>query len=203
MPLTRLPAFVLGYHGCDRQTADRIVAGDHHLRPSRNDYDWLGHGIYFWESDPARARQWASQQAKRARAKGRSFTPAVIGTTIDLGHCLNLLDITSNRLLVTAYRVLKTVHSDLGLPMPVNRDLPGDTDLLLRHLDCAVINTLHDLIAQQGGVPFDTVRAAFIEGDPVYPHSAFRQKNHIQVCVRNPASIHGYFHVRPRGIIAR
>ena len=81
--------------------------------------------------------------------------------------------------------------------MPENRDLINKSDLLLRHLDCAVINALYDLIVQQGGSSFDTVRAAFIEGDPVYPKSTFRKKNHVQIRVRNPASIKGYFHVLP------
>ena len=46
-------AFVLGYHGCDQSIADRLLAGGA-FRKSRNDYDWLGHGIYFWEANPLR-----------------------------------------------------------------------------------------------------------------------------------------------------
>ena len=34
---------------------------------------------------------------------------------------------------------------------------------------------------------------AFIEGEPVYQDAGFREKNHIQLCVRNPACIKGYF----------
>ena len=40
---------------------------------------------------------------------------------------------------------------------------------------------------------FDSVRSAFIEGDELYPGSTFREKNHIQICVRNLACIKGYF----------
>jgi hypothetical protein len=197
MRYTRLPAFVLAFHGCDRATADRVVSGGSHLRPSRNDYDWLGHGIYFWENDPVRAKQWANAKAGRARTQGRTFEPAVVGATVDLGDCLNLLDVTSNGLLVAAHRALVRSQSSLGVPVPANRDLPGDTDRLLRVLDCAVINMLHDLVAKEGGKPFDSVRAAFIEGRPVYPGSAFRRKNHVQICMRDVAKISGYFHVRP------
>lgn len=198
MLYSRLPAFVLGFHGCDQETADRVVSGRGNLRHSRNDYDWLGHGIYFWENDPLRAKQWARFQAKRAEARGKHFTPAIIGATLDLGVCLNLLDATSNKLLASGYRFLRQAQSALGLPMPENQNLPGDSGLLLRKLDCAVINSLHDLIKQQDGEPFDSVRAAFIEGRPVYPNSAFRQKNHVQICIRNPRAIKGYFHVLPR-----
>lgn len=176
MLYSRFPAFVLGFHGCDEVTAERVVSGRAALRPSRNDYDWLGHGIYFWENDLLRARQWARFQAKRAKAKGKDFAPAVIGATLDLGVCLNLLDATSNQLLRSGYRFLRDAQSALGLPMPQNRRLPGDSDLLLRRLDCAVINSLHDLIKQQGGEPFDSVRAAFIEGPPVYPNKCFSQE---------------------------
>jgi hypothetical protein len=198
MLYSRLPAFVLGFHGCDRETADRVVSGGAPLRPSRNDYDWLGHGVYFWENDPLRAKQWAKSQSQRAKEKGKDLVPAVVGATIDLGVCLNLLDAASNRLLESGYKFLKAAQARLRLPMPENRDLPGDPGLLLRRLDCAVINSLHDLIEQQGGEPFDSVRAAFLEGDPVYPHSAFRKKNHVQICVRNRRSIKGYFHVLPQ-----
>ncbi len=31
----------------------------------RNDYDWLGHGIYFWEKNPERAYDFAGEYRKR------------------------------------------------------------------------------------------------------------------------------------------
>ncbi len=38
-----LPYFVLGFHGCDREVADKILhSGNDHLNHSENDYDWLG-----------------------------------------------------------------------------------------------------------------------------------------------------------------
>ena len=46
---------VLGYHGCSRALARQVVSGEIPLRQSSNEYDWLGHGIYFWAADPARA----------------------------------------------------------------------------------------------------------------------------------------------------
>lgn len=197
MLYSRLPAFVLGFHGCDRETAERVVAGGSHLRTSRNDYDWLGHGIYFWENDPVRAKQWARAKARRPKRAGRRYEPAVVGATIDLGECLNLLDVTSNKLLESGYEFLEAAQKKLGLPMPENHDVPGDPDVLLRKLDCAVINALHELIARLKQTPFDTVRAAFIEGMPVYPNSTFRRKNHVQICVRDRHAIKGYFHILP------
>lgn len=42
-------AFVLGYHGCDQDFGEALLAGERSLRVSKNAHDWLGHGIYFWK----------------------------------------------------------------------------------------------------------------------------------------------------------
>lgn len=39
---------ILGFHGCDSSLAQAVVAGNKDLRNSENNYDWLGHGVYFW-----------------------------------------------------------------------------------------------------------------------------------------------------------
>ena len=192
MTYSRLPAFVLGFHGCDRRLDERVVAHREHLKASENEYDWLGHGIYFWENDPSRAMAWAREQARRFRAKRSRFTPAVVGAVIDLGNCLDLLNAASIELVEKAYAYLKLLRKTEGVPLPSNVNLPGSSGLVLRKLDCAVINFLHETIAQDD--PFDSVRAAFLEGELVYPRAGFRRKNHIQICVRNPANIRGYFH---------
>lgn len=85
---SKLPNLVLGFHGCDRTTADAVLHGGKELKPSTNDYDWLGSGAYFWEQNLERARSWAQDQQKR----GLIDEPAVIGAVIDFGHCLNLMD---------------------------------------------------------------------------------------------------------------
>ena len=52
----KLPQLVLGFHGCDKSVADRILCSpSEHLLASNNSYDWLGNGIYFWLNDPERA----------------------------------------------------------------------------------------------------------------------------------------------------
>jgi hypothetical protein len=42
------PGLIIGFHGCDKKVRDAIVSGKLSLKASNNDYDWLGHGIYFW-----------------------------------------------------------------------------------------------------------------------------------------------------------
>jgi hypothetical protein len=71
-------------------------------------------------------------------------------------------------------------------------------ELRIRALDCAVINYVHLMREQEHEPAFDTVRAAFIEGPPLYEDAGFHLKTHVQICVRNPSQIIGYF--RPIGI---
>ncbi|HVX86914.1 MAG TPA: hypothetical protein VH253_19175 [Phycisphaerae bacterium] len=191
-----LPSFVLGFHGCDRALAERVFAGRTTLRASDNDYDWLGHGVYFWENNPQRALNYARLLKKfPIRAKQRIRQPAVVGAIIDPGRCLNLMDAQFIRLLKQSYAHLRALHQVAGKPLPRNRPVAGSRDLLLRDLDCAVIETLHSINREQGVPPFDSARGAFIEGGPAYPGAGVHDASHIQICVRNPRCIKGYFRV--------
>ena len=76
---------VIGYHGCDESVVTDVLMRGKNLRPSDNDYDWLGRGIYFWEHGPRRAYEW-SQQSKKVKK------PSLIGAHINLGHYFDLLD---------------------------------------------------------------------------------------------------------------
>lgn len=191
---SRLPSFVLAFHGCDRSVADAVISGQRQLTPSHNKYDWLGEGIYFWENNPGRAMEFATQlKGRRRRGKPTIGDPAAIGAVIDLGYCLNLLDAKFLHVLKEGYETLRQLLDATGQPMPTNRPIGDGGEILLRDLDCAVINTVHALRSQQNLTAFDTVRSAFLEGSELYPGSSFRQKNHIQICVRNPRCIKGYF----------
>ncbi len=44
---SKLPNLILAFHGCDQSTFDEVVRRGRMLKSSTNDYDWLGHGIYF------------------------------------------------------------------------------------------------------------------------------------------------------------
>lgn len=88
----RLPSWVLGFHGTDEETVEKIICDPRqHVEFSTNDYDWLGHGAYFWENDPVRALRFSQERMKWKRIENKK--PAVIGAIIDLGHCLNLFAI--------------------------------------------------------------------------------------------------------------
>ncbi len=192
----RSSALLLGYHGCDCEIGERILGSGGHLRPSENDYDWLGSGIYFWEDNPRRALDWAEfvrDNPKFSRARIRD--PFVIGAIIDPGNCLDLLETDSIRIVEAAYLRLSAVLSAAGAPMPENQR--HGNEWAVRRLDCAVVNHIHEFNTQAGEMEFDTVRAAFVEGEPLYPGAGFYRRTHIQLCVRNTAQVIGYF--RPHG----
>ena len=189
-----LPFFVLGFHGCDRSVCDTIVNGRDRLRPSVNDYDWLGNGIYFWENDPDRALQYATSLQKHPeRTKVRIAEPAVLGAIIDVGHCLNLVQSKDLQVVRAAYELFRASQEMAKQPLPANKPISEEGDLLLRKLDCAVIETLHAFNKENSRPAYDSVRGVFWEGSDLYPNAGFKEKNHIQICVRNVNCIKGYF----------
>ncbi len=98
------------------------------------------------------------------------------------------------------------MYQAMGKNMPQNRDLPHDRhkDKILRELDCAVIEYMHAGIlyktqteTQTKGFSdskiFDSTRGVFTEGGPVFAGAGILEKSHIQVCIRNPNCIKGFF----------
>ena len=75
---------IFGYHGCDAGLARRVVSGKADLFKSESIYEWLGHGIYFWEDSPDRARRWAIEKMEAGTHGIRK--PAVLGAIIDLAR---------------------------------------------------------------------------------------------------------------------
>jgi len=180
-------SFVLGYHGCDITVARKIVSGDDQLKQSQNKYDWLGNGQYFWEDSCSRAMRWAKEE--QAKKGGKVTTPAVLGAVIDLGSCLNLIDAGHLDLVKAAHAAYLEICHISGEEVAKNQG----KDLRARYLDRAVFETLHQLREREDNPPFDTVRAFFVEGEELYPTAGLRSQDHIQICVRNPRSIIGYF----------
>ncbi len=163
---------VVGYHGCEAVFADGVRSGRISLSDwnhSDNPFDWLGKGIYFWETSRTRAEQWAAD-----KFGGRAD---VLQVEIDLGKCLNLLESTYHGALWEMHRSLRVVYRERHMPWPTNHKK--------RHyLDCLVINAFARLEEKQRS-PFQTVRGVFEEGRPVFPGSAIRTQSHIQIAVRD------------------
>lgn len=181
----------------------RGLAGKEDIRVSENPHDWLGSGAYFWENNPARAISWARFLVANPQAgRGKIAEPAVIGAIMDPGSCLDLTEESSLGLVHDAYHGFVSACDEAGFSIPENEPgFKGDEDYVKRHLDCAVLNFLHRTRAEAGLRPFDSVRAPFLEGTPLFSGSRLSAKTHVQWCVRNPKeSIIGYF--RPKDIHA-
>lgn len=166
---------VLGYHGCDPAFAEQIVSGAIPVgkwRWSKNVWDWLGHGVYFWEYAPERARSWGG--------KG-----GVVGAEIDLGQCANFADEVWTALLAQAYEKVRRQYADEGQTLPHNRGKRHD-------LDCLVVNALTEQM-RLDGLFVQTVRGPFPEGDPAFPGSAIQKQSHVQIAVRDLACIRRVF----------
>lgn len=173
---------VLAYHGCDRSIINDVLIGKQDLRVSRNNYDWLGNGTYCWEDSYQRAFQWATQSK-------RIEDPGVIGMVINLGHCLNLLDVEHLETVRVAYHTLEKTTAQAGTLLPMNRGRAFKE----RKLDCAVIETLHQMREDENLEPYQTVRGFFVEGEALYEGAGLRNQDHIQLCVRDTDCIVGYF----------
>lgn len=173
-------ARVIGFHGCERDTAEEMLSGEKRLSGSSNKYDWLGHGVYFWENNKDRALDFA-KNIKKAKH------PFALGAIISFGNCLNLLDSQNLKIVENGYKLLEKTFKKNNDPLPVNKSF------FEHNLDCAVIQAVHAFRAEEKEQPFDSVRAVFTEGHPLYDDSGFRDQNHIQICIRNPNCIKGYF----------
>lgn len=172
------------YHGCSRECAEKVLSNRGGLQASRNKWDWLGRGVYFWVDSWARGIDWALHGKK-------IDDPYVIGAYVYPGLCLNLTDYAVADQIKQAFAVMNLVAQQTG------GKLPRNNNFFRRDLDCAVIEYLHAFRDDLGLDPYDTVLGAFEEGDPVFDGSLFKQKTHLQIVVRegHEDCIIGYFRV--------
>jgi len=116
--------------------------------------------------------------------------PFVIGAVINLGICLNLLDLEALQILRSAHSEIEQIYKEAGKEMPTNDDN-------IHKLDCAVFRHIHKSRNEQGLKEYDTVRCAFQEDRAVYEGTSISSKLHIQISVLNIQMVEGYFLLRP------
>ncbi|MET7000434.1 hypothetical protein [Chitinophaga defluvii] len=186
------PGLILGFHGCEKSVRDAVVNEQTMLLSSNKIHEWLGHGTYFWQNNYERALDFVTHPPD-----GRKIsTPAVLGAVISLDNCLDLMDAQYIEHVRAYYNSLKKIVAKQGMTLPRNKHKKGTSNLwdkVLRELDCYVIENLHKVMKTANIRPFDSVRGVFIEGDAIYPDAGFYDKTHIQVCIRNPNCIKGFF----------
>ena len=193
---------MIGFHGCDETVRDALITKPNVVNKSQEIFDWLGHGFYVWENNYERALKWAQYKQSRGKIK----TASVVGIVYQLDYCLDFTDSQYTEILSEYYELMKDDLLVAGKKIPENRDLPKDqhNDKILRELDCAVIEYLHqkidEAIKQDLSTKsyselrqFDTVRGVFTEGGPAFDGAGIQLKNHIQICIRNLNCIKGFF----------
>ena len=125
---------------------------------------------------PYRALEWTILKCGRTGEQ-----PAVIGATIRLGRCLNLLDTGKSRGLVRAYDYI-------GLHLGQRR-MPRNTATGAHFLDCEVIDTFCQMAIEENSYSYQTVRGCYPEGKPVYEGSKILDLTHVQIAVRDSSCI--------------
>jgi hypothetical protein len=122
MPSLAYQRTIIGYHGCDRSLVENVLLHRDRLKPSHNDHDWLGIGIYFWEYGCHRALDWAVGISRRRPEMVK--TPAVLGAHIHLGVCFDLLDVRFTDMLAEFYPAFEATLTKQGIPIPPKRAIP-------------------------------------------------------------------------------
>jgi len=192
---------VLGFHGCDSEVASSLVSGKSFFEPSANVYDWLGAGVYFFENSPQRATKFAKFAAENPSLKTTKRPikdPYIVGAVIELGLCL---DLTTSEFMGEIRDCFEEINKhgppelqklkNLTNKASLNQEI--EAERWNRPLDRSVLNYLHLRRERNGSPPFDTVRGAFQQGQPVFPGACIQEGTHIQIAVRNPNSILGIF----------
>ena len=188
---------VIGYHGTGLSSALRIVNRLQTFRSSERDYDWLGRGIYFWEYAPNQAlefarirqRQYQKKKKKSSDDVRRATEPlAVVASMIRLGYCLDLTEPENVSYMELVFQAYSESLGLSGDPLPKN-------NRKYRKLDCDVFEYAYKQLAiSEPMIKIDTARGIFVPADGekrVWPGSWISKDTHIQLCVRNPASILG------------
>ena len=168
---------VLGYHGTTSKVAELILRNG--FKPRHRSWHWLGQGVYFWQDAPQQAWEWAEQNAANA-----GLEPAVIEAKIDLDGCMDFLDIGWLPVIEAARGLHKEMYEHLGLPEPEQAALVLGAEAGPNRLDCDVLDHCINFLNTKK-VYVRSVRAAFLEGKPVYESSHLFTRTHVQIAVRD------------------
>jgi hypothetical protein len=162
---------VWGYHGTSAERAGAIMQNGFKL--SRNDYDWLGSGVYFWQDAPLRAWDWAKKNHEH---------PAVIRSSIVMEEekSIDLLDIGWFEILSEQYsKFVEYLKYE-------KRSLPPQPITSKRHLlDREFLDYVCETLGKAGSDQIHVIRAAFTEGNPIFNNSAIFNLSHVQIAVKN------------------
>lgn len=185
---------LIAYHGCDITVRDDLVKGRiQSLDQSRNAYDWLGPGSYFFEGDAKRALMFA--EASKAYPERRYTrlpiaTPAAVGAVLCVSSWLDMTTQVGIAEFAHALDGFRAASTEMPMNAKADED---DADVIHRALDNAVFTFLHEARQDLKLAPFDAIRGAFPQGPRIVERSGFRRHTHVQLAVRNSACVRGWF----------
>lgn len=171
---------IVGYHGTSRDQAEKIVRTQR-FQPSKNQHDWLGHGVYYWEHAPRQALWWAQRKFGR--------DAAVVASMIRLGQCLDLLDPANAEELGRFSASVDRGYRREGKSLPHNTES-------FKYRDAAVFALYYEHLAKRFGQTVQSVRAMFLRpsptdgsplGQPLWDGTWLCHFAHVQICIRPDA----------------
>lgn len=172
----------IGYHGTTSDRGESIQQDG--LRPGRGRRPrWLGTGVYFFQDGLKHAENWARFLCTiRPNEK-----PIVISASIDLSNGLDLADASYWSQIRDLVRIA-TPPDQKQIDVSGLLSIPPPPNLGINHEDSYYMS-LFAAKLQSEGHSVKTIRAAFIEGSPIFPSSWLFDQSHIQICVRDPSAI--------------
>lgn len=141
---------VTAYHGCDISTRDLFLRGLTEPRISRNAYDWLGNGFYFFQGDAGRALKFAQNahaDTQTPLTRHPIVTPAVIGAVLDVDRWLDF----GTQAGIAEFSNAVATLEEAGAITPDLRNeaaFDGDGDKVHRKFDRAVCVAIHEARSQ-------------------------------------------------------
>lgn len=148
------------YHGTSSSRAKTILK--YGFTHSRNEDEYLGDGIYFFEGSILQAQNWAS----------RTFEGdiGIINAIINLNSCLDLTTEEGREIIKQCRKMM--IEQKKGLSEA-------------RFPDTVIINFLASM------TEIDTVRANYVRVSEkkIYPQSKFYDYSQLMICVRNEKCI--------------
>jgi len=173
---------VVGFHGTTEKSKLSIEKDGISIELRNRRPKWLGLGFYLFQDAPQAARLWANESSVR-----RGDSPAVLKATIDLRDSVDLTDIGYWQLFRdNIAKFGQPPQTQLG-PEALFRNLSRaeQEQLYFNYEDDHYVSAFVASL-ERYGQRVRSIRAAFIEGQPVHSRSWLFDRAHVQICVRSP-----------------
>ena len=158
-------SLVRAYHAGYASEIQPFLNGAEGIAESQSPTNWLGRGLYFWESDHGRAEKWAIRNVRDMILECQLETELLIDLLVD--------DQRSQIFWKRAEEQAAAIQSSSCKPNNKSKEYFG--------LDGELVNRLRpDLEKQYAGI-----RMAFCLGEPALPAGHLFPRQQIQICLWN------------------